>query len=62
VIFAPTDPAKIVKNDLYEARRQLLEHQKFAEYHEAMTGMLKARIARLEVQAAESSQQATAAA
>lgn len=62
MIFEPTDPAKIVKKDLYEARRLLLEHQKAAEYHTAMTGMLKVRIVRLEAQAAEASPQPTATA
>lgn len=48
MIFRPTDPAKIIKDDLYEAKRLLLEHQKAAEYHSAMSGMLKERIVRLE--------------
>lgn len=48
MIFRPTDPAKIIKDDLYEAKRLLLEHQKAAEYHAAMAGMLKLRIGRLQ--------------
>jgi hypothetical protein len=47
-VFKPTNPDKIVQQQLYEARRLRLEHQVHAEYHQAMAEMLKARIDRLE--------------
>lgn len=47
MIFAPTNPEKIASQQLYEAKRLLLEHQVAAEYHTAMVGMCKSRIARL---------------
>lgn len=50
-IFAPTDPAKVAKQQLYEARRMLLEHRAHAEYHDAMSLMLEHRIARLDASA-----------
>lgn len=46
-MFKPTNPDKIVQQQLYEARRLRLEHQAHAEYHAAMAEMLKAREERL---------------
>jgi hypothetical protein len=47
LIFAPTNPEKIASQQLYEAKRLLLEHQVAAEYHAAMVAMCKGRITRL---------------
>ncbi|MDN6885327.1 hypothetical protein QMO14_17105 [Variovorax sp. CAN2819] len=47
MIFAPTNPDKIASQQLYEARRMLLEHRAAAEYHDTMARMYEARIARL---------------
>lgn len=47
MIFAPTNPDKIASQQLYEARRMLLEHRAAAEYHDTMARMYETRIARL---------------
>ena len=47
MIFAPTNPEKLVNLQLTEARLGLLEHQKAAEYHQAIAAMFEARIQRL---------------
>ena len=47
MIFAPTNPEKIASQQLYEARRMLLEHRAAAEYHDTMARMYETRIARL---------------
>ncbi len=47
MIFAPTNPEKIASQQLYEAKRLLLEHEVAAEYHQAMVSMCRNRIARL---------------
>lgn len=48
MIFAPTNPDKIASQQLYEARRLLLEHRAAAEYHDTMARMYEQRIARLQ--------------
>lgn len=47
MIFSPTNPEKIASQQLYEARRMLLEHRAAAEYHDTMARMYEMRIARL---------------
>jgi hypothetical protein len=46
-IFAPTNPAKIVAQQRYEAERLRLEHEAAAEHHAALAVMYAARISRL---------------
>ena len=46
-IFCRTTPEKVREAQLREAQLQLLEHEKAAEYHSAIAGMLRARIERL---------------
>lgn len=52
-LFHPSKTAhlKLQAQQLQEARVQLLEHEKAAEFNRAMADMLKARIERLEGQA-----------
>lgn len=47
MIFAPTNPEKIASQQLYEAKRLLLDHRAAAEHHDALARMYEARIARL---------------
>lgn len=47
MIFAPTNPEKIASQQLYEAKRMLLDHRAAAEHHDALARMYEARIARL---------------
>jgi hypothetical protein len=46
-IFTPTNPAKIVAQQRYEAERLRLEHEAAAEHHAALAVMYAARISRL---------------
>lgn len=48
-LFAPTNPAKIEQEQLYEARRELLTHTAAAEYHQAIADMYRKRIDRLTI-------------
>lgn len=48
MMFAPTDPLKIARQQLYEAQRMRLEHKAAAEYHGAVYRMLCDRIPRLQ--------------
>ena len=47
MIFAPTNPAKIVVQQRYEAERLRLEHEAAAEHHAALAVMYAGRINRL---------------
>jgi len=47
-LFAPTKPAALAAEQLKEARMKLLEHEAAAEFNQAMSRMLRERIARLE--------------
>lgn len=47
MIFCPTNPEKMVAQQLKEAELGLLEHLKAAEYHQAIADMFRRRIARL---------------
>jgi hypothetical protein len=46
-IFTPTNPAKIVAQQRYEAERLRLEHEAAAEHHAALAVMYAGRISRL---------------
>ncbi len=41
------DPKVVIERQLHQARLDLLEQEKLAEFHEAMTVMLRGRIERL---------------
>lgn len=47
MIFSPTNPAKIVAQQRYEAERLRLEHEAAAEHHAALAVMYAGRISRL---------------
>lgn len=47
-LFKPKSINELQEQELYDARRQLLEYEAAVEYHTAMRDMLKARIERLE--------------
>jgi hypothetical protein len=47
VIFAATKPGRLAEQQLKEAQLLLLEHEKAAEYHQAIAEMCRKRIARL---------------
>lgn len=52
MIFQPTSPSKVAEQQLYEAKRLVLEHAAAAEHHAALAEMYKARIDRLQTEAA----------
>jgi hypothetical protein len=45
--FRDPDPKVVVERQLHQAQLELLEQEKLAEFHEAMTVMLRGRIERL---------------
>lgn len=47
MIFAATKPGRLAEQQLKEAQILLLEHQKAAEYHQAIAEMARKRIERL---------------
>ena len=47
-VFRDPDPKVIIKRQLHQAQLDLLEQEKLAEFHEAMTVMLRGRIERLQ--------------
>lgn len=47
-LFSPTNPAKVRKEQLYEAKRLQLEYAAQAEHAAALAAMYAARIQRLE--------------
>ena len=47
-LFRQPTAEELARRQLAEARINLLEHQRLAEYHSAIESMLKARIKRLE--------------
>lgn len=46
--FRQPSAEELAQRQLAEARLALLEHQRLAEYHQAIVSMLEARIERLE--------------
>jgi len=47
-VFRDPDPKVVVERQLHQAQLDLLEQEKLAEFHEAMTVMLRGRIERLQ--------------
>jgi hypothetical protein len=47
MIFASTNPEKILQQQITEAKRIHLEHAAAAEYHQAIAQMAKQRLVRL---------------
>lgn len=46
-LFRGPDPKVVLQRQLHQARLDLLEQERLAEFHEAMTVMLRGRIDRL---------------
>ena len=46
-LFRDPDPKVVLQRQLHQARLDLLEQERLAEFHEAMTVMLRGRIDRL---------------
>lgn len=47
-LFRDPDPKVVLQRQLHQARLDLLEQERLAEFHEAMTVMLRGRIERLQ--------------
>lgn len=49
-LFQPVGADKVREQQLFEARRLMLEHEAAAEHHEALAIMYRTRVERLQVE------------